>query len=379
MQYSTAAAHCGRGYNSLYVHVPFCGGRKCDYCAFFSLPHPTAEQRKDYLVHLAAEFARSAGQCAPLRSIFVGGGTPSALDCHELSVLTAAIKEHFTLQEDCEWTFEANPESLTADKLEILLEAGVTRLSLGVQSFIPRLRAAIGRCGTLGRLPELVDFARRRGLPHLNLDLIYAIPGETAEEWRHDLQCALALSPDHLSCYSLILEDGTPLARRAPAPVTEELFLQCWHLTDSLLDGAGLRRYEISNFSRPGCQCRHNREIWHGQSYLGCGPAAVSFDGVDRCANPHDFDAWRSGLPGETDTLSPAARAREIFAFAFRTVEGWNWQELQAATGLTRTAVEAMSPVQQALAANLITVTAKSIAPTGRGLLCNDDLLELLL
>lgn len=367
-------------YSSLYIHVPFCQGGKCDYCAFYSLGDSPPELRQQYLSRLEEEFIENAEKCAPLRSIFIGGGTPSALTTEELVHLFEMIQQHFTLISDCEWTMEANPDSLTPDKLQAALEGGMNRLSLGVQSFQPHLRQLLGRKGTLDALPELIGFARKHGLKQLNFDLIYNIPGQQLSEWQSDLETALAFAPNHLSCYSLMFEEGTPLTNRlSPDDDDDDFFLQCWQHNDDFLANQGFPRYEISNFARPANRCRHNWEIWHGQTYLGCGPAAVSFDGEDRPANPSDLFAWLNHAPPSHDRLPPLARQREILAFGFRTVDGWPWNQVEALLGISRGMLLEQSSIQKLHEAGLLIWDETGIRPTRRGLLFNDEILAALL
>ena len=362
-------------YRSLYIHVPFCQGGKCDYCAFESQGNSTASERETYLCHLEEEFQRYEGECEPLRSVFIGGGTPSALSAEELSRLLSSVRRHFQLLPDCEWSCEANPDSLDSEKLAALLSGGVNRLSLGVQAFDHTLRAAIGRRGSLECLPALVSEARAQGLASLNFDLIYCIPGETASQWQEELRRALAFAPDHLSCYSLMVQEGTPLAKRLAGHYQEdeELFLECWHWNDRILGGAGLSRYEIANFAREGKRCRHNWEIWHGQTYLGCGPAAVSFDGADRRANPPHLCEWLRNAVPQVDSLPESARRREILAFGMRTVEGWSASELLAATGLSlEDDVLTLPECRALLQEGLVVWRAGRLSPTPEGLLLDD-------
>ena len=373
-------------YRSLYVHVPFCGGGKCDYCAFYSLGHPTVAQKAAYLSCLEREFQAHAGECAPLESIFLGGGTPSSLSAGELEILLAQVRRHFALLPDCEWSCEANPDSLDEEKLSVLLAGGVNRLSLGIQSFQPSVRASLGRRGSLEGLEGLLRAARQGGLRRLNLDLIDGAPGEGVDQWRQDLESALRLSPDHMSCYSLILEEGTPLAHRVRPPSSpreaeeqEERFLECWRECDRLLGAAGLRRYEISNFAREGCHCRHNDQVWHGQTYLGCGPAAVSFNGLWRSANPQDLEDWLQGRAPERDLLPPEARRREILAFGMRTTAGWEEGLLRLRTGLELQRVVHLPECRRLLQEGLLEFTGGWLAPTPRGLLLNDTILEALI
>jgi len=365
-----------RPFESLYIHVPFCCGRKCDYCAFYSEIGSTVETRKSYFERLTAETKAHASQCVPLRSIFVGGGTPSALSEGELEQLGNIIHQNFTLQADCEFTFESNPESLTPAKFDRMQEMGANRISLGIQSFSPRLRALIGRNGSLEQLESLVHHFRNAGLSRLNFDLIFNIPGESLQEWHEDLQRAMELEPNHLSAYSLILEPDTPLGQRLEGD--DEHFLQFWHLTDRVLKQYGLKRYEISNFAVPGYECRHNYDVWHGRTYLGLGPAAVSFDGYDRPANASSLDDWLRGREPEHDIIGKTLRQAEILAFGLRTVKGWNkndyfsvahaWPEEVNGEGLT-----------ELVKLKLLKISSGRIAPTARGLLYNDTILEKLL
>ena len=362
-------------YRSLYIHVPFCHGGKCDYCAFYSRPDSTEAERRQYLGALEAECEKHAHECAPLRSVFLGGGTPGALPPSALERLLSIVRRHFTLLPDCEWTMEANPDSLTAEKLALAAEAGVNRLSLGVQAFDPDLRDRIGRRGSLANLEAVLAVARQCGIPGINLDLIWGIPGETIAQWRAELRRAIACAPDHLSCYRLTLELGTPLHRRLADNGTDDDFIAAWDATDELLGETGLARYEISNFARPGRRCRHNWEVWHGQTYLGCGPAAASFDGTDRRTNPPDLAAWLAGAPPALDQIPPAARARELLAFALRTCDGWTWSALADATGITRDDLLHDNAIQRVHAAGLLSIDDHGLRPTRQGLLCNDDLL----
>ena len=369
-----------RPYNSLYIHIPFCVRRKCDYCAFYSETTSSPTLRREFLAVLEQELAAHAPDCNPLRSIFIGGGTPSALTPREITRLCRFLHANFRLTPDCEWTFEANPASLTPARLTAMLAGGANRLSLGIQSFSPRLRRILGRRGSLDRLPDLLREIHSHAHLRLNLDLIFQIPGETMDDWRRDLQLALDCQPQHLSAYSLIREPGSRLMRRhpdLPAP-DDRAFLQFWRLTDQLLAPAGLHRYEISNFARRNCRCRHNYEIWHGQTYLGCGPAAVSFNGQNRPANPASLTAWLHHAPQEDDFLPALQRAREILAFGMRTLDGWSREDFISLTGFTpeQLVPHAISRLQQA---RLIKNTPLRLQPTRQGLLFNDCLLEQIL
>lgn len=369
-----------RPYRSLYVHVPFCHG-KCDYCAFYSLPESTPDLRRRYLQRLAGDFAAAADSSAPLRSVFIGGGTPSQLTAAELGDLCRLVRDTFSLAADCEWTMEANPESLTPERLAAAVAGGVNRLSLGIQSFQPEQRRAIGRRGSLEELPARLQQARSLGLAQISFDLIYQIPGQTPEMWQRDLRQALDAGITHLSTYALSIEAGTPLATRQPDQPDDgdgDDDADFDALTAAMAGPYGLRRYEISNYAQPGCRCRHNDEIWHGQTYFGAGPAAVSFDGTCRRKNPDHWDDWLAGKPAELDLLPAERQAAEILAFGFRTLDGWQWEDFRQTTGFDPVALRGAA-LARAAGLELISQDDRGARPTALGLRCNDDLLEMLL
>ena len=362
-------------YESLYVHVPFCAA-KCDYCAFYSLPGASAGLRGRYLDRLREELPAVGG--APLASVFVGGGTPSALSDGDLDGLLGMVRDHCRLAPGCEWTVEANPDSLTPGKIEILARHGVNRVSLGVQSFVPRLRRAIGRRGEIGALAETLARLREAGIRRQNLDLIFAIPGQSLAEWRDDLARVADLGAEHVSAYALTVEEGTRLAAGTVAPADDDAFAAMWDACDEVLGQAGIRRYEISNFARPGAECRHNLAIWHGATYLGCGPAATSFDGTNRWTQPSSLDAWLEGAAPETDLLSPRDRACEILAFGFRTVAGWQWREFGERTGFAAMDLRG-ERLEELVRDGLLAPSGDGMAPTPAGLLLNDSVVSALL
>ncbi len=364
-------------FHSLYVHIPFCEA-KCDYCAFYSIPDSTPELRRNFLLRLDEEFSLHNSQCQPLRSIFLGGGTPSSLNVSELSSLLKLIHTNFSLLPDCEFSMEANPNSLTAEKLQIATEYGVNRLSLGIQSFNPESRKILGRKGSLDNLQNIHALIKKKAGLQLNLDLIFNIPGQTLDDWKEDLKRACAMAPDHLSAYSLMLEEGTPLTQRIPAQEDDEGFCAFWQTTDQILNAHQLFRYEISNFAQTGKSCRHNFEIWHGQTCLGCGPAAVSFNGINRPANPDSLQDWLNHSPQIDDILPPEKRAAEILAFGLRTTAGWKCQDFEQLTGFNPWKLKpaAMKKLEQC---ELLDIRENHIRPTKKGLLYNDDILEALI
>ncbi len=307
-----------RGF-SLYVHVPFCASR-CGYCDFNTytaaeLGAAPGSSQDAYLAAAVAELdlaVRVLGDPPPVRTVFFGGGTPTMLPAASLTGLMDAVRDRFDVANDAEITTEANPESVDAAYLEALVAAGFTRLSLGMQSARPSVLAVLERRHTPGRVAEVVAAARAAGFGSVNLDLIYGSPTETASDWRESLARALELAPEHVSAYSLIVEDGTRLARRIrrgelPAP-DDDLHAELYLLAEELLTTSGLANYEISNWALPGHECRHNLAYWLGDDWWGVGPGAHSHVGGVRWWNvrhPRDYSSRLAS--GE----SPA-QAREV-------------------------------------------------------------------
>ena len=358
-------------FRSLYIHVPYCRA-KCDYCAFYSEPGSCTETRHPYIARLIEEMASGASFCSPLESIFVGGGTPSLLSVDEWQEIGDAIRSKFTFAPSCEWTMEANPDSLTPELVACWASLGVNRISLGIQAFQPELRATIGRRGSLERLDEVIAAIRHSGIRRLNFDLIFNIPGQTLAQWHDTLTQALSYTPTHVSAYALTLEEGTRLASTLP-PLDDNDFLAFWNETDTVLATAGIQRYEISNFSLPGEECHHNDAIWHGGTYLGCGPAASSFDGSLRWTNPPSIAQWLDHKPPEKDFLPPEERAAEILALGFRTLAGWTWDNFTKTTGFDALALRGTA-LQKLEKLGLVSMNNHGASPTQKGLLFNDDL-----
>ena len=363
-------------FESLYIHVPFCKG-KCDYCAFYSEPKACLDEMDAYTEKLVSELREHSAQCSKLSSIFIGGGTPSVLPPDKWRIILDAIHQNFRLADNCEWTCEANPDSLSPSLVESWAENGVNRISLGVQAFQQELRDRIGRRGSIARLSALVDSIIANGISRYNFDLIFNIPGQSVRQWRDTLEMALALNPEHISAYALTVEEGTRLAKSYPL-LDDSVFLEFWEATDSVLAKNGIRRYEISNFAKPGCECRHNLNVWHGMTYLGCGPAATSFDGQDRWTNLPSLTSWLSGAKPEYDVIPQESRAAEILAFGMRTVDGWQWEEFRRRTGFDAGALRGPQ-LRKLETKGLLELTENGARPTSTGLLFNDDIaMELL-
>jgi oxygen-independent coproporphyrinogen-3 oxidase len=311
-----------------YIHVPFCAHR-CGYCDF-AIAVGRDELTDRYLDALAAELAR-LGEPRPVLTSFVGGGTPTYLSAKQLRRLLSAINHWLPLERGGEFSIEANPGTLDADKVAVLADHGVTRVSLGAQSFQPELLQVLERDHSPDDVPRAVAAVRRR-IPEISLDLIFGVPGQTLAAWEADLRRALALQPDHVSTYGLTYEKGTPLwkqrQRGAITALDEESDLLLYAHAIDTLEAAGFEHYEISNFARPGRRSRHNQVYWANEPHYGFGMGAARYIDGRRELNTRDLSAYiRKALAGEPTTfqseqLAPEERARETMAVQLRRSDG---------------------------------------------------------
>ncbi|MFH1595163.1 MAG: radical SAM family heme chaperone HemW, partial [Pseudomonadota bacterium] len=298
----------------LYVHVPFCKS-KCPYCDFYSVTDQALIPAYVQAMEKEAGLYREA--FGAFDSLYLGGGTPSWLEASQLTTLLALVRRNFDFAEDTEFTLEANPDDITADKLRLFRELGVNRLSLGVQSLDEAELRFLGRRHTAGQARKSLELARAAGFDHVGVDLIYGVPGQKQEAWVGSLEQVLEFRPEHLSCYQLTLAPDTPLGRRAArGEVThlgEEAERAFFLLTSRFLVERGYLHYEVSNFAREEEHCcRHNRKYWRHEPYLGLGPGAHSFDGGRRWWNFSSVEQYGSSLEagkapraGE-ETLTPS-------------------------------------------------------------------------
>ena len=322
----------------LYIHVPFCRA-KCRYCAFHSMPlHMALAEDSDalrsYVNTLCMEmdfWGHRLGRAA-ISSVFIGGGTPSLLPPAMLARLLEHAASTFRLDQGAEISMEANPESLTDPAhAAACLRTGVNRLSLGVQSLDDGLLRVLGRAHRAEDVLRAVHAAREAGCTNLNLDLMWALPGQDTRHWLATLDAVLRLRPEHISAYALTLEEGTPLLRDAAQgslslpddDEQERMFLE----GAALLERAGYMQYEISNFAQPGLACRHNQGYWEGRDYLGLGPAATSTLHSRRWTNPDSRQRWtdavRAGrLADHAEHITPDIRLMEMIMLCLRTTAG---------------------------------------------------------
>ena len=322
----------------IYVHIPFCRS-KCDYCDFYSLAGQESrmdEYQKALLSHIRETAPLADG--FQVDTVYFGGGTPTLLGADRLCGLLAAIREGYVLSPSAEITLEANPDSATDWKaLRALRRAGFNRISLGMQSACDEELRDIGRIHTAAQTRQAVENCRKAGFENLSLDLIYGLPRQTMERWQENLAAAVALQPQHLSCYGLKVEEGTPLfARKDSACLPDDEAQADFYLyTVDYLRAAGYAQYEISNFARPGKESRHNLKYWQLGEYMGFGPGAHSDLGGVRYAYDRSLDAYIRGVTAhapifsEQDRIPPADRDTEWVMLGLRTVSGLDPREFE--------------------------------------------------
>ena len=315
----------------IYVHIPFCQA-KCSYCAFVSQVCDSSVQHS-YVAALCREIAAVGGDFSvPADTVFFGGGTPTLLPAVDLTRILQAIRETFSLVDDAEISLEDNPGTVDVAALKALRQAGFNRLSLGVQSFDDQVLQGIGRIHRAVEAVQAVGMARSAGFDNISMDLMFGLPRQSVDSWRETLTRAVSLEPDHISAYGLKLEEETPLAARVasgqvtlPAEGDEEAMYD-W--LNEFLPQQGFARYEISNYDRPGRECRHNLKYWRYQPYRGFGVAAHSFDGKARFANTEELSRYIARMAaGESaeefrETLADPDRMAEYVFLALRTTAG---------------------------------------------------------
>ncbi len=310
----------------LYIHIPFCV-RKCAYCDFLSAPG-SEEAKASYTKALLREIEAVKTEKREVSSIFVGGGTPSALSPSLMGDIFEKIHESFSVAQDAEITIEANPGTLSKEKLFLYKNAGINRLSLGLQSPEAAELKSLGRIHTYEEFLESFSLAREAGFQNINVDLMCALPDQTYEGWIRNLRTVAALHPEHISAYSLIIEEGTPFAKRKLNLPDEDTEYRMYEDTAGILEEYGYEQYEISNYAKKGLVCRHNIGYWTRKEYLGLGLGAASLWGNQRFSNTSDFSAYlkESGSPEKIrenrETLSLEDEMSEFMFLGLRMTEG---------------------------------------------------------
>ncbi|WP_409967073.1 radical SAM family heme chaperone HemW [Bengtsoniella intestinalis] len=315
----------------LYIHIPFCK-RKCDYCDFYSVAEDGALMDR-YITALCAHLKETApfAKHHVVDTVYVGGGTPTLLGAKRLVVVLKTVQKYYALSKDVEITIEANPDSAQDFRmLRSLRRAGCNRISLGMQSAHDSELEAVGRIHTMAQVTTAVEAIRKAKIKNLSLDLIYGLPNQTPDQWQQSLAAAVALKPQHLSCYGLKLEENTPLFNRRDTLTLpdEEVQAKLYLDTVSYLAAAGYGQYEISNFAQESHRSRHNMKYWTLGEYAGFGPSAHSDFGDVRYGYVRDIEGYIQGVLGdgdfvsETTHLTESDRDTEYLMLGLRTVEG---------------------------------------------------------
>lgn len=300
----------------LYLHWPYCLS-KCPYCDFFS--HPCSAPNEDILL---AGYLRDLKQMADLTdnctltSIFFGGGTPSLMSPSFMEKIMHAVTSTFNLSDDIEITMEANPDAITRDKMHTFANLGINRLSIGVQALNDTDLHFLGRRHSVKTALTRIEEAKSV-FPRINMDLIYARPNQTAEQWESELQHALSLGLHHYSLYQLTIEENTVFGQKDISPANEEVAEQLYRLTDDIMINAGIPSYEVSNYAKTGEESRHNLTYWTGGNYIGIGPAAHGRIGLKASVSPKSVDKWiKEGI--SLEQLTPQERFEEYVLMGLR-------------------------------------------------------------
>lgn len=314
----------------IYIHIPFCKQR-CKYCAFYS--STLYNIRNEYVGALCKELKERKEYLKGelVETIYLGGGTPSTLTMEQLNAICQTIYDIYPVAKEAEITIECNPDDLTPEFLEQLRELPFNRISMGVQSFNDAQLKKLGRRHTAESARQAVLNARAAGYSNISIDLMFALPGSTTNEWMHDLKSAIELRPDHLSAYNLMYEEGTPLyntlQRGEITELSEEENVEQFSMLINEMKAAGYRHYEISNFALPGKESRHNSSYWNDTPYLGCGAAAHSYDGASREWNIADVKSYIKGIENgkriyEIENLTEEERYNDAILTRLRTADG---------------------------------------------------------
>lgn len=376
----------------LYLHIPFCF-HKCHYCDFYSIVDDRDRQAA-FTDRMIAEMAALAPLVeGRVETIFTGGGTPTLLRPELWRRLLDALHDHFDLSQLAEFTVEANPETVSAELLDVLRGGGVNRISIGCQSFDPQHLKTLERWHDPRNVEKAMELARAAGITNINLDLIFAIPGQTLADWQVDLERAISLRPAHLSCYSLMYEPHTALTKKMElgrlTPCDEDLEAAMYeHTIDRLAPGtpggAGFVHYEISNWALPGRECRHNLMYWLNENWLAIGPSASGHVNGVRWKNVPHLGRYLAPSGGggaaggaavqDVEQLDAAASIGEQLMLRLRLIEGveLSWLEPRLTDARRRA-------VNEQVAAGLVERTATHIRLTRRGLLLADDVVAELL
>ncbi len=370
-----AAAACG-----LYVHIPFCES-KCGYCDFFSVA-VKGRDTAPLMAPIARELGmRLGGNGHKVRTVFCGGGTPAILPLDQLANLLESIRRTVPIPEVTEFTIEANPATIDDAKARLLVSGGVTRVSMGAQSFLTEELTTLERLHAPHDIAPSVATLRRNDVQQVNLDLMFGIEGQTLDSWTQSLQQAIALEPDHIACYGLTYEPGTPLTVRLDAGrltrLDENLEADMYLHAIEKLSEAGYAQYEISNFARPGGQCQHNLIYWRNGPYVGVGPSATGCVNGRRYRNVADVDGYirmmdaQGCAEAESEIVDAGMLMTEMIMMQLRLNEGLLIAEFRERTGVDPL-VRFAAVLERLVDLDLVAVSATHVALTPKGRLVAD-------
>lgn len=367
----------------IYIHIPFCK-QKCIYCDFMSGTNIGQKERYVDAVIREMSLRRDYLKGERIRTIYFGGGTPSVLSKRELEVLFSALNEYWDLSEMEECTVECNPEDMTMQYVEMLAELPFNRISIGVQSFDEEELRWLNRRHDAATAERAVRNAQQCGFSNISIDLMYSLPIQSLTTWRETLDRALTLGVSHISAYSLMYEDGSKLSKllasNRVSPLDEDTAVKMFDMLCSVLDEAGYEQYEISNFSLPGYNSRHNSSYWDYTPYLGLGAAAYSFDGIQRHYNlPHTIKYCTAIEQGSAfcneEKLTEKERYNEYVFTALRTRKGVNLEGLRERFGITYYEY-ACRMAQKNISAGLLIKEGDVIRLTHRGIYVSDTVMS---
>ncbi|MDD6442540.1 MAG: radical SAM family heme chaperone HemW [bacterium] len=325
----------------LYIHIPFCV-KKCAYCDFLS--GPSDEKSRERYVELLCEeiqVCRGKVEEYQVSTVFFGGGTPSVLQGEQIKRIMETLRKVFVFETDAEISMEMNPGTVTSEKLVAYREAGINRLSIGLQSVQDEELKLLGRIHTYDEFLHSYELARKAGFENINIDLISAIPGQTVSSWAETLKTIVELEPEHISAYSLIIEEGTPFFEKYGEGFGQEMLpsedeeREMYRQTKQILHEAGYERYEISNYAKEGRECRHNIGYWERAPYLGFGIGAASLFEETRSANPSNIEEYRTSFEKkfQAEKLSVEEQIEEFMFLGLRMMKGISKQKFAEAFG----------------------------------------------
>ena len=373
----------------LYIHIPFCESR-CIYCGFYSTT--SLKLRDDYVDALCREMQMRPSKAAlgndePIETIYLGGGTPSQLKGSQLNQIFSAIRKNYTLTENIEnieITMECNPDDVTGDFCETLKQLPVNRISMGAQTFSNERLRFLHRRHNAREVDEAITRLRNIGIRNISIDLMFGFPEESLFQWMNDIRHAIQLDVEHISAYSLMYEEGTPLyhllEQEKIREIDEETSRRMYETLIDLLTGAGYEHYEISNFARPGFRSLHNSSYWHEVPYIGIGAAAHSYNRKQRSWNIENIQTYIRSisegiLPSESEQLDITTRYNDLITTALRTSDGIDLMKMEQEFG-KELADRLLQEAQPHISRRLMKIKDGRLSLTREGLYISDDVMS---